>query len=110
MMTLILIYQLTDSVLQEGLLNRNITAAKDVRASFTPLICSDERVIHEVYASIQKRVNENVARGKSKPFSQVIECTQVQCQSIVVAVTLRSRGLRIENRSTHSCRFRKFTQ
>lgn len=71
------------------------SAAEDIRASFTPLICSAEGVLHKEYAVFQKRLAETLTTKWKKPFSQTLGWIRIQGQmSIIRAVSLRLRGTR----------------
>ena len=71
------------------------SAAEELRASFTPLVCSTEGVLHHEYAAYQKRLACRLASKWQKPFSVVMAWVRVRTQfAIFRSVDLRLRGTR----------------
>ena len=71
------------------------SAAEELRASFTPLVCSTEGVLHCEYAAYQKRLACRLASKWQKPFSIIMAWVRVRTQlAIFRSVDLRLRGTR----------------
>ena len=69
--------------------------AEELRASFTPLVCSTDGVLHHQYSAYQKRFACRLALKWQKPFSVVMGGVRVRTQfAIFHAVDLRLRGTR----------------
>ena len=71
------------------------SAAEELRASFTPLVCSTDGVLHCEYAAYQKRLACRLANKWQKPFSIIMARVRVRTQfAIFRSVDLRLRGTR----------------
>ena len=70
--------------------------AEELRASFTPLVCSTDGVLHREYSAYQKRLACRLASKWQKPFSVVMGWVRVRTQFVIFrAVDLRLRGTRL---------------
>lgn len=70
-------------------------AAEEVRASFTPLICSTDGAVHQEYGAYHKRLACRLSIKWQRPYSVMIGWVRVQSQfSIIRAVSMRIRGTR----------------
>ena len=71
------------------------STAEELRASFTPLVCSTEGVLHREYAAYQKRLACRLANKWQKPFSVTMAWVRIRTQFVIIrSVDLRLRGMR----------------
>lgn len=69
--------------------------AEELRASFTPLVCSTDCVLHAEFAAYQKRLAHKLSTKWQRPYSVVMAWVRARTQfSIIRAVDLRLRGSR----------------
>ena len=72
-----------------------LRACQELRASFTPLICSTDAVLHLEYAEYQRRLASQLANEWDKPYSTVLSWVRIRTQfAIFRAVDVRLRGSR----------------
>ena len=75
-------------------------ACEEIRASFTPLVCTTDGCLHREFDAFLKRLSVRLAAKWSKPLSQVMGWTRVKIQfAVIKAVDLRLRGSRKKFRS-----------
>ncbi|KAI5747329.1 hypothetical protein M8J77_013571 [Diaphorina citri] len=71
------------------------TAAEDLRASFTPLVCSTDGALHLEFHSFLKRIALVLSEKWKKMYGHVLSWLRVRTEfSILKAVSLRLRGTR----------------
>uniref|UniRef100_A0A8D8X3M7 Uncharacterized protein n=1 Tax=Cacopsylla melanoneura TaxID=428564 RepID=A0A8D8X3M7_9HEMI len=71
------------------------TAAEDLRASFTPLVCSCDGALHTEFSNFLERLSLVLSEKWKKPFGHVLNWTKIRTQIAVIrAVSLRLRGTR----------------
>ena len=69
--------------------------AEELRASFTPLVCSTDCVLHTEYTAFQKRLAQKLATKWQRPYSVIMAWVRAQTQlAIIRAVFLWLRGTR----------------
>lgn len=70
-------------------------AAEDIRASFTPMVCTTDCVMHREFKKVLSRIAFLLSEKSQKPFSRVQNWILTQTQfSIIRAVGTRLRGTR----------------
>ena len=68
-------------------------ASEELRASFTPLVCSTDAVIHLEYATCQRHLASQLANKWDKSYTAVMSWVRIWTQfAIIRAVDLRLRG------------------
>ena len=68
---------------------------EDLRASFTPLVCTVDGIFHREFVAFMKRVAARLAVKWQKPYSAVSNYVKVRLQfALIRAVDLRIRGSR----------------
>ena len=70
-------------------------ACEDLRATFTPLVCTVDGVFHREFEAFQKRIAARLATKWQCPYSVVCNYVRVRLQfALIRAVDLRIRGSR----------------
>ena len=73
---------------------------EDLRASFTPLVCTVDGVCHREFIAFQKRLASRLATKWQEAYSKVMNWVRVRIQfALIRAIDLRLRGNRKKNHS-----------
>mmetsp|Transcript_18461 Transcript_18461/g.23887 ORF Transcript_18461/g.23887 Transcript_18461/m.23887 type:complete len:329 (-) Transcript_18461:131-1117(-) len=75
--------------------NKYKNACEDIRASFTPLVCTTDGCFHREFEAFTKRLAHRLSSKWNKTYSEVMGWVRVKLQfAIIRAVDLRLRGSR----------------
>ena len=73
--------------------NKYNKACEDIRASFTPLVCTTDGCLHREFEAFTKRLASRLSSKWNKTYSEVMGWVRVKLQfAIIKAVDLRLRG------------------
>ena len=73
-------------------------ACEDLRASFTPLICTVDGYFHHKFETFQRRIGAKLASKWHKPYSVVVNWVKVRLQFVLIRTfDLRTGCTRTKN-------------